>query len=761
MEELEPQQIESHASLRKLHLILAFFAGVLITGVIAVQLSNRQDDAPAAASFPATRYDINNPNFDQGAIRVGANPAIDGLSMFTERNGVNPRNSKDRTEPGAPTGVRWKEHERFLEWINSDLQPGQERRELATHQEYLRNTHSSGNVAITVFSTWDESLEDAVGVIQAHTEFPTNEQGERAPLVLGVPLLLDPDPAETSGAITAQNLTDVANGRADEYFRELRKILLENNIDNAILRIGWEANCNCYPWGVTDPHNEEKRNRYIDAYRQAHDIMTDDSDGSQDSFEFGFDTIRDGWEFGKGQLLYPGDEYVDYIGMGHQDRGGRADRESHWENKHLPQLDAMAAFARERNKPMYIHEAAIRSKAFSGGGDNDVYFKNLLQWINDRPVAFYQIWNHWAALSGGPTKLYPTYCSSPTNVNVAGNSYDCVRKNTPESPNPLAAASVIDSLAEIESGHYAAEIAPIPDFQPPNPNENQGTVGATNISLAYPLHGDVISGNVELEANIADGVPVGRVEFFLNEEVFLGFDREAPYQLEVDTSDEKIPQGLVQLSAQIKRNGEVTWRSPAITVLVSKDLAATPPGSGSGDEQGDPGDSNVTPTECDISDVELVMDNIAPNYSFEVINENLFTVGNADFGWGVGQAHSGNCFVSISSDDPDGDENNQRYVTKTKHMPVFGNQLIRSSVWVKTQNVTKEATFAVSFWSDSTAGGFINGSYAKAGGIDGITDWTEISLEERAPVDAKFVRIDLLLDGDGTAYFDDLSVVPQ
>jgi hypothetical protein len=350
------------------------------------------------------------------------------------------------------------EYERLETWLNSSRSPNWKYRELATVPEYVKNSHTGSS------STWSESLTDAEnGVISKYSQRAPRRDNKPRPLVVGIPLVLDPDIAGRSNAISASNLQQVAAGNADYYFKQIRKLLLDYNIKNAIIRLGWESNCGCYPWGVPNPEsNTVERQNYKNAYRRAHTIMTTDSDNRNDSFEFVFDTIGDGWESGDGQLLYPGDDIVDYIGMDVYDKGTLANRQTHWQTKILPKLTALETFAKSRKKPMVIPEFGLISKD-DGGGDNAIYIENMARWVNARPVAFYGLWSRWTPIFNNLTsvsKLYPVYCSFPRDVNFVTKTYTCDRQNPPRVVNPLSSAALLRVFDEFQSANSTTQPSP-------------------------------------------------------------------------------------------------------------------------------------------------------------------------------------------------------------------------------------------------------------------------------------------------------------
>ena len=110
--------------------------------------------------------------------------------------------------------------------------------------------------------------------------------------------------------VVGTSLSDVANGSNDSdftYFAE--QILLAQPTGRIQIRLGWEMNGTWYPWScMSQPWN------YISAWRRVVTLIR----GVSDRFVF---TWSPNWTWGENGIInnpevcYPGDEFVDYIGM--------------------------------------------------------------------------------------------------------------------------------------------------------------------------------------------------------------------------------------------------------------------------------------------------------------------------------------------------------------------------------------------------------------------------------------------------------------
>jgi hypothetical protein len=67
-----------------------------------------------------------------------------------------------------------------------------------------------------------------------------------------------------------------------------------------------------------------------------------------------------------------------------------------------------------------------------------------------------------------------------------------------------------------------------------------------------------------------------------------------------------------------------------------------------------------------------------------------------------------------------------------------------------------QALLSVNFWTAD--GTYIPATVDSPLQITGTTDWTQLSVETRAPLGAAFVRVEFRQIGPGTSWFDDLDV---
>ena len=208
-------------------------------------------------------------------------------------------------------------------------------------------------------------------------------------LSLGVPILMTDEPG---------SLRQGAQGAYDEHFRRLAQDLVSKRLGNTILRVGWEVNGDWYPWAA-----EEDPQAFGEYFRRI--VRTIRSVP-------GTEGLRFDWNPGLGPAnvpdgSYPGDEYVDIIGMDIYDRefsSELADPAKRWEQM-VNQPYGLAwqrDFAAAHGKPISFPEWGV-SERHEGGGkqDNPLFIRNMNEWIRSNNVEYHNYFEFDAPDEGG------------------------------------------------------------------------------------------------------------------------------------------------------------------------------------------------------------------------------------------------------------------------------------------------------------------------------------------------------------------------
>ena len=184
---------------------------------------------------------------------------------------------------------------------------------------------------------------------------------------------------------TGGTLAEGASGDYNDHFARLGRALVAGGEPDAILRLGWEFNGSWFRWTAkSDPA------AFAAYWRQ---VVTTMRAVPGQAFRFDWSPV-----LGQGAVApdraYPGDAYVDYIGLDTYDQDwfpGWSDPVQRWQNL-LTQpygLRWHRDFAAAHGKPMTFPEWGLAARADGHGGGDDPYFiSSMHDWIASNPVAY-------------------------------------------------------------------------------------------------------------------------------------------------------------------------------------------------------------------------------------------------------------------------------------------------------------------------------------------------------------------------------------
>jgi len=199
-------------------------------------------------------------------------------------------------------------------------------------------------------------------------------------LVLGVPLL------PTRDGRVQGTLAQGARGRYDAEFTTLAKTLLSYGEGDAVLRLGWEFNGTWYPWSVSDQSDATDFAAYF------RNVVTTMRAVAHTSFRFVWNPNA-GPSPMPASAAYPGDAYVDYVGLDLYDQvwGLPQDPVLAWPvyQTEANGLSWLASFAHAHHKALSIPEWGVTVRPDGHGlGDDPLFVARMAQWISGHPVAF-------------------------------------------------------------------------------------------------------------------------------------------------------------------------------------------------------------------------------------------------------------------------------------------------------------------------------------------------------------------------------------
>lgn len=225
-------------------------------------------------------------------------------------------------------------------------------------------------------------------------------------LVLAVPMLpteLIPgyQPDDTSDATQDKKKSFMkrgGEGEYNQYFKQLAQNLVAADQEKAVLRIGWEMNIETWMWGTDDTAD------YKAFFQEIVKTMRS-VDGAKFKFDF---NVNNGFNPNPGEEYYPGDKYVDYVGVDTYDVDGNVYTAKYANPKKCDQacrqeaqttawneaifggahgLNFWTDFAQQHKKPISLPEWAVWDRYADGtGGADDPLFIEFMHDYITRPA---------------------------------------------------------------------------------------------------------------------------------------------------------------------------------------------------------------------------------------------------------------------------------------------------------------------------------------------------------------------------------------
>jgi len=191
------------------------------------------------------------------------------------------------------------------------------------------------------------------------------------------------------------SLRQGASGKYNERFRLLARRLVAIGQGSAVLRVGHEFNGTWFKWTI---HGQGNSTRYKTYWRQ---IVTTMRGVNGTNFKFdwapngGSSWVDRGKRRLRAETAYPGDRYVDFIGLDVYDQSWAPHSNSpsaRWQ-EFVTQTDGLAwqaRFAAAHGKPMTFPEwGLVKRHDGRGGGDNPYFVEKMHEWIQTHSVAYH------------------------------------------------------------------------------------------------------------------------------------------------------------------------------------------------------------------------------------------------------------------------------------------------------------------------------------------------------------------------------------
>lgn len=273
------------------------------------------------------------------------------------------------------------------------MQPSEERArqqlgEPPSKQPWFSGAWAAGNTASTsridAFGAWRGTPVDAATVYPDAATWQSiydsdwhvnTYAGFQGVLAYGLPLLPDE---------TGSDFASVISGEHDWVYEKVASDLVAGGRGNSIVRIGWEANGDWFPWNAKASNAAE----YVAAYRHVVGVLRATAPDLVIDFDLGCGTKLRGQEnrLDALNLLYPGDDVVDLVGCDFYDwHNTRSTDEASWQQTIRPTnsvgIADVADFARAHGKGLTYPEWGVASTELEGAGDNPFFIGKVREFF--------------------------------------------------------------------------------------------------------------------------------------------------------------------------------------------------------------------------------------------------------------------------------------------------------------------------------------------------------------------------------------------
>ena len=188
-------------------------------------------------------------------------------------------------------------------------------------------------------------------------------------------------------------LSEGAAGKFDDLFTKYGDQLVKRGYGKSVIRIGWEFNAPWFAWDASkDPAS------WITYWRRIVSALRNVK-GADFKFDWNPAAAAKGFN---AELAYPGDDYVDIIGLDFYNMPiANADNstDGRWQARMGMQhgLKWHRDFARSRGKPMSLPEWGTGAhKKWGGSPDDPVFIDRIAAWLEENSFVYHNYWEYWS-----------------------------------------------------------------------------------------------------------------------------------------------------------------------------------------------------------------------------------------------------------------------------------------------------------------------------------------------------------------------------
>jgi hypothetical protein len=264
-------------------------------------------------------------------------------------------------------------------------------------------------------------------------------------MIVSVPLF----PTSFKPAECGANYRRVADGEFDDHYIAMAIDLKNAGVPaNSVLRIGWDLNLKEYPWALTGCQTKEDAQAYVEGFRHIVDVFRMYF-GGQFNVSWNFNGNMAALPM-PAESYYPGDGYVDYIGVNAYDSTGS--------------LDQWLSYAQSKGKKLGIDEWATKK-------DGADFVQSMYEWFQLHSCQLgYESYFNGCGFSlgrGENPSASSTYAKlwgqSQIQPLPSGGQCSCTPTTTPPptpgSPPPPPECTPATAQATVNPGNFSAALA--------------------------------------------------------------------------------------------------------------------------------------------------------------------------------------------------------------------------------------------------------------------------------------------------------------
>jgi hypothetical protein len=212
------------------------------------------------------------------------------------------------------------------------------------------------------------------------------------------------------------NLADCAAGRYDAYWKQFAQLLVDHRRGDAYIRPAWEFNGNWF-----EGNKATDSALWIQAFRRVVSAIRSVAPAVKIEWVMNAHGSSPGCPpGGNAWSVYPGDDYVDIIGIDSYDMYPPSHNDAEWNAQcnGIHGICHVIEEARAHHKKFCVPEWGVSNKLPNGGGDNPYFISKMFDLFSaNADVLEYEAYFNDSAPDNVRSELYDVQDDRPTQIN--------------------------------------------------------------------------------------------------------------------------------------------------------------------------------------------------------------------------------------------------------------------------------------------------------------------------------------------------------